>query len=207
VNQDIAYSSESALVAAPQRQRLRAPLPNAPCINLDSIGSAGRQKLEACIAQRFDQQYNARINQFMPYLLSLTESSQLGAVVGMRLAGESELFLQRYLDAPVEQAISRVFQQPIDRAQVVEIGNLAATVPGTASVLFAVLATVLHQAGIRWVVCTATPQVKAMLDNMQFPSRTICTAVGRWNNYRAATGRRWPDRLVDIGCCNAAGLY
>ena len=170
------------------------PLPRSLSVDLDPANSAGRQKLETCIASKFDQQYHAEISHFLPYLLSLSESDQLDAVVGIALAGKSELFLERYLDAPVEQAISRVLQTPVDRGQVVEIGNLAAAVPGTASLLFGVLATVLHRAGVRWVVCTATPQIRAMLKSLQFPAHTICNAeatamgeqAGEWGDYYAS---------------------
>lgn len=175
MNQVNAYNtSPTACTIRPSRRLAR--LPKALSIGLDSTASEQRQDLEACIATKFDQQYHAQINHFLPYLLSLSESNDLGAVVGMRLARESELFLERYIATRVEQAISQVFRTPIDRDQVVEIGNLASVVPGTAPILFAVLATVLHEAGYRWVVCTATPQVRAILNKMQFPWQSICTA-------------------------------
>ena len=170
------------------------PLPRPLSVDLDPIHSAGRQKLEACIADKFDQQYHAEINHFLPFLLSLSESGQLDAVVGIQFAGNSELSLERYLDAPVEQAISRVLRAPVDRGQVVEIGNLAAAVPGTASLLFGVLATVLHRAGVRWVVCTATPQIRTMLKSLQFSAHAICDAdaaamgeqADEWGDYYAS---------------------
>jgi len=179
---------------ASQIRRLPVSLQRNLAIDLEPMNSAGRQELEACIARKFDQQYSAHVNQFLPYLLSLNESDLLGAVVGIRPAGESGLFLERYLDGPVEQAISRVMRQPIDRGQVVEIGNLASALPGTASILFAILATILHRAGIRWVACTATPQVQAMLRKMHFTSHRICSAeaaalgdqADEWGNYYAS---------------------
>lgn len=193
MNQVNAHNEQSA-TTRPRRSRRTAHLSTALSVGLDPVDSSERQELEACIAQRFDQQYDARIRHFLPYLLSLKESDQLGAVVGMRLAGQAELFLERYLDSSVEQAISRVVRQPIDRGQVVEIGNLASALPGTASVLFAILATVLHRAGIRWVACTATPQVQAMLQKMQFSTHRICSAdaaalgdqADEWGNYYAS---------------------
>ena len=59
------------------------PLPRSLSVDLDPIHSAGRQKLETCIADKFDQQYHAEISHFLPYLLSLSESEQLDAVVGI----------------------------------------------------------------------------------------------------------------------------
>ena len=146
------------------------------CIGLDSVESADRQRLEACIARRFDRQYGAKLQHFLPYLLSLNDSAQLDAVVGVRLAGDSPLFLEQYLDTRIEQAISSAVHAPVDRGQVVAIGNLAAVIPGTASLLFALLAIVLDRAGVRWVACTATPQVQVMFDKLNFATHTLCQA-------------------------------
>jgi hypothetical protein len=48
------------------------------------------------------------------------------ATLGTRGADEGPLFLEVYLDRPVEQVLSLAYDRPIDRAQVVEIGCLAA---------------------------------------------------------------------------------
>ncbi len=187
-------------------------LPGCPKIQLDPADSAGRTALEQCIAQRFARQYGARIDHFLPFLLSLRTSGQLGAVAGLRLARQSELFLEQYLAQPVEQAISRVFRTPVDRSQVVEVGNLVSIAPGTASMLFGILAVLLNEAGIRWVVCTATPQVKALLDKLQFPTQIICAAdpqlLGNqgqdWGSYYASR----PQVIVgdaQLAAANAAG--
>jgi len=172
----------------------RAPTSRPLSLSLDDVNSAGRQELEAFVAGKFEHQHGARIDHFLPYLLGLRRSDRPGAVVGLRPADESELFVERYLDVPVEQAISQAFMTPVDRLRVVEIGNLAASMPGTACALFAVLAIVLHQAGFRWVVCTATPQVMTMLNRIQFPSRVICEAdaaclgddASSWGDYYAS---------------------
>ncbi|MDH4125385.1 MAG: thermostable hemolysin [Gammaproteobacteria bacterium] len=191
MNQRNLHIAEPAFATVPASRACPSPLQYS--IDLKSAHAVGRQELEACVAGKFDEQHQARIQHFLPYLLSLGTSGRLGAVVGIRLAAESELFLERYLDSRVERAISRVVKAPVDRHQVVEIGNLAAAVPGSASLLFALLATVLDRAGIHWVVCTATPQVRSMLNRMQFPSHTICAAeaaalgseAGDWGNYYA----------------------
>jgi hypothetical protein len=116
---------------------------------------------------------------------------QPGAIAGLRFAGCSALFLEHYLDRPVEQAVARRFHEPVDREQIVEIGNLVSMLPGAASMLFAVLPGLLDAAGVRWVVCTATPRVHGMLEGMGFPSKTICAAdpsvlgdgVESWGSY------------------------
>jgi hypothetical protein len=187
-------TAKSVRTAMPARRRQSTRLPQHFSVALDCADSAGRGQLEACIARRFDQKYGARIQHFLPYLLSLHERARLDAVVGIRLAAESELFLERYLDERVEQAISRTVRTPVDRDQVVEIGNLASAIPGTASLLFGVLAITLDRAGVHWVACTATPQVQAMLDELNFPAYTLCEAraallgdqADQWGDYYAS---------------------
>jgi hypothetical protein len=185
--------------------------PGALTIALDSPDSDGRAALEACIADTFARRYDARIGHFLPFLLSLNVSSQLGAVTGLRLAAQSPLFLEQYLDGAVEQAISRAFGTPVDRAQIVEVGNLASATPGSAALMFALLPIILHEAGIRWVACTATPQVQSMLDRLGFPSRKICTANAdvlgderaNWGSYYDSR----PDVIVgDVECAAARAL-
>jgi hypothetical protein len=150
--------------------------PEHPTLRLASANSPDRVALERRIAGKFAHQFGARVEQFLPYLVSLTVAGELGAVAGLRPARNTDLFLEQYLGSPVEQAISQALLTPVDRAQVVEIGNLASVAPGAASLLFGVLPTLLAEAGLRWVVCTATPQVRAMLDTLGFPTRTICAA-------------------------------
>jgi hypothetical protein len=173
------YDSTQTLAAlAPVAQPRIFPVarPCSPDISLEPADSAGRSKLEACIADRFNRQYGARIEEFLPFLLSLNVADRLGAVIGLRLAATSPLFLEQYIDTPVEQAVSKVFGTPVDRAQIVEIGNLASAAPGSAALMFGLLPAILREAGIRWVVCTATPQVRVMLKKVDFATRTICVA-------------------------------
>jgi len=155
--------------------------------------STERQALETSIRRKFERSYGAQLTHFLPSLVRLHRCGELGAVVGVRAASKATLFLEQYTDRRIEQFIAGAYHTPVDRDQVVEIGNLAAVVPGLAYTLFAVLASLLNKAGFRWVACTATPQVEAMLARMQFSSRTICSAdptrlkegSSSWGNYYA----------------------
>ncbi|MFT5400784.1 MAG: hypothetical protein ACI8XW_003595 [Gammaproteobacteria bacterium] len=166
-------------------------LPRSRSKRLVSVGSVGAQSLslalvgkqspnrravELSIMQKFERTYGAHLEHFLPDLIGLEISGELGAVVGMRSARDNDLFLEQYLDQPVEQAVAGAFMTPVDRDSIVEIGNLAANVPRLAYSLFAVLATVLSRAGYRWVACTATPQVASMLTRMNFSAAAICRA-------------------------------
>lgn len=161
---------------ATRADRARARTAEAVQLRLDEACSDERCTLEAQIAERFANQYSARLSHFLPLLLSLRQNEYLTTVVGLRPAGREDLYLERYLDSPVEQAVSRVAQVPVERDALVEIGNLVSVKRGASYLLFAVLATTLHRAGFQWVVCTATRQIQAMLGDMGFRSMRICKA-------------------------------
>ncbi len=138
--------------------------------------SDSRCSLESQIAERFANKYNAQIAHFLPLLISLKMTGKLTSVVGLQVARDSSLFVEQYFDAPVEQMVSGAVNTPVDRGSIVEIGNLAAIENGKSSLIFGLLAMTLYRAGLRWVVCTATPQVQAILASMGFKTETICRA-------------------------------
>lgn len=159
-----------------QRPARPVARPDRPALRLEIAGAPDRILLERRVAAVFARQHQARIEHFLPLLLSLDLAGQSGAIAGLRCAGRARLFLEQYLDVNVEQAVSRCFREPVDRKQVVEIGNLVSMLPGAATMLFAVLPQLLDDAGIRWVTCTATPQVRSMLHKLGFSTKTLAAA-------------------------------
>ncbi|MFK7954482.1 MAG: thermostable hemolysin [Lysobacterales bacterium] len=167
----------------------RAPL----ALNFDNQHSPHRTMLERTISERFEATYDAKLEAFLPYLLSLSRDNKINAVLGMRLASEERLFLEQYLDLPIEQCVSRAYRSPIDRSTIVEIGNLAANVASATPALFAVLVSALQAAGYRWLVCTATVQVEAILQKLNFSTETL----GQANPDRLLTGQSSWGRYYD----------
>lgn len=138
--------------------------------------SPERHRIESYIAENFRARYGARIEHFLPELLAVQSSGELCGAVGLQRARHNTLFLEQYLKAPVEQAISHGFHRPVDRAKVIEIGNLVATRSGGSYLLFAVLATVLYQLGNHWMIFTATEQVERIIQKMGFVPLVLCEA-------------------------------
>lgn len=62
---------------------------------------------------------------FASYVAAGREPDRLAAL-GYRRASEGSVFLESYLDAPVEAEVSRVLGRLIARSAIVEIGNFAA---------------------------------------------------------------------------------
>ena len=62
---------------------------------------------------------------FNEYFAAGREPDRLAAL-GYRRAGEEPVFLETYLDSPVEAEVSRAFGRHVARSAIVEIGNFAA---------------------------------------------------------------------------------
>lgn len=136
------------------------------------------------------------------------DASSQTAALGYRSAADAPLFLEAYLDAPIEQAVSDRLGCRFDRADIVEIGCLASNSPVALIQLWHEIATTLD-ARHRVVAATVTATVRRLLDRVGVPLVEIARAdVGR-----VADGARWgryydDDPRVCIGVIaeGAAGL-
>jgi hypothetical protein len=122
--------------------------------------SAGeRGSLERFIAERFHLVYGARVAHFCAQLVGVRDANgrwQAGA--GYTAAGSGELYLEHYLDTPVEAALARAAGRRVERKLVAEIGNLAAY-PGMGRALIPALGRHLYALGFRWVAFTGTREL------------------------------------------------
>ncbi|WP_423141723.1 thermostable hemolysin [Parablastomonas sp. CN1-191] len=63
---------------------------------------------------------------FSSYLVA-ERSGEPAAALGFNRCGDEALFLERYLDRPIELAATEALGRPVERGQIVEIGNFAST--------------------------------------------------------------------------------
>lgn len=151
----------------------------------------GRAAVESYIAATFRAQYGARVDHFLPLLLTLEDGGAIVAAVGIRFADGAPLFVEHYLDRPL---LVELAQRGIAHRAVVEIGNLVSTRPGSSQLLFVLLANLLHALGCDTGVFTATAQVRRLLARIECPLQPLCVADGRrlgadlqhWGTYYAA---------------------
>lgn len=122
--------------------------------------TAAQQAAIDFIRRRFSLAHQARVSHFMPQLFGLqSEDGSLHGAAGCRRADSGALFLERYLDVPIEQAIFERSGIQVERHQIVEVGNLAAEGAGTARTLIVKLTRQLALQGFRWVTFTGTQEV------------------------------------------------
>jgi len=116
-----------------------------------------RLSLQTFIADTFRKTYSAEIHHFCDVLVGCRgKDGQWLAALGYTALVGRKGFLQQYLDAPVEYEIAARLQLPVRRADIVEVGNMAATHTGAARALIVGMTRHLHERRYRWVVFTAT---------------------------------------------------
>lgn len=116
-----------------------------------------RPVVEAFVAERFRIEYGAELYHFMPMLLALYDAGgRLVGAAGYRLAGDEALYLEQYLDSPIEITIQRECGLLLPRSAIVEVGNLGAITPGGARHLIREVTDYLYDLGQTWVSFTAT---------------------------------------------------
>jgi hypothetical protein len=155
---------------------LRRTLYPGPRFELLAARDLLRDEAEHYVAERYQAAYHAELQHFLPYLLTMRCLGSLSGVAGMGPATAQQLFLERYLSAPIEQVLATRSGQGVARANLVEIGNLAADQRGASHLLFVLFSAVLHRAGYRWLTFTATRALRNNLQKLGFPLLTLAAA-------------------------------
>ncbi|KXG79455.1 thermostable hemolysin [Pseudomonas mosselii] len=118
-------------------------------------GDPSRADLEQFIHACFAAVHQANVQHYLPELLALHDShGRLIAAAGMRPASQGPVFLERYLDVPLETAVSQVAGISLDRTCIVEVGNLASLSAGSARIMIIAVTWLLANRGLEWVTFT-----------------------------------------------------
>lgn len=139
-------------------------------------GSPRRAVAESFIRGVFARRYGARVTAFAPNLLLLEQAGRVIAATGWRAASDDSLFLERYLDRPIERAMAELADQPVSRERIVEVGNLAAEKSGSSVHIILKLAEFLHGLGYEWVVFTATRELIGIFSRLGLPLLALAPA-------------------------------
>lgn len=122
-------------------------------VHLD--GDPRRVALEHFIHQCFATVHQADVQHYLPELLALHDShGRLIAAAGIRPASTGPLFLERYLQMPLEAAVSQTIGNPLERACMVEVGNLASLTAGSARIMIIAVTWLLATHVFQWVAFT-----------------------------------------------------
>ena len=165
------------------------------------IGAASprREEAEQFIRSVFLRHHAAQVNSFAPSLLLIEAQDRVLAAAGWRGAGQQPLFLERYLDDPVEVLLERLTGQRLSRDHVVEVGHLASEKPGSSLHVIVALARHLAQSGYEWVVFTATCELVRIFTRLGLPLLALAKAdPARLGDEAAAWGRYYDTQPIVV---------
>lgn len=142
-----------------EHRSTRSAVPTHIGLSIDQ--DEGRLEAERFVQEIFYRLHNAQVTQFMPILMDLrNDAGKLLGVLGLREAVGAGLFLERYLDQPVEQALSIALNETVSRDDIVEVGNLAVASSGGGRWLITALTSFLYAMQRGWVVFTCGPTLR-----------------------------------------------
>jgi hypothetical protein len=158
------------------------------------IATPGDHQFEA--ACRFSQEqygkhFSCELNQFYPSMFCLYKDGVLVACCGFRRASDERLFLEQYLDQPIEEVITLATGQRLERQDIVEIGGLAVLNRDEGLAFMVRLAPQFLALGFSHATCTVTVPVRKCLNKLGIASVYLAEAA--------------PERVAQTG--NAWGRY
>lgn len=164
--------------AGPSSQDVEETASPAPHFACHGVGDPARPRVEEFIRRVYDERYGARVRQFAPVLVSLSDGADPDAPVlaaaGYRVATQP-LFLEHYLDVPIEHALAVDAARP-PRERIVEVGHLAAVRAGEGRRLILRLAQHLAGLQVEWVVSTLTEELRHLFTRMGVVPRALGAA-------------------------------
>ena len=186
-----------------------ASSPEVPALEFSTHDRGNAKEVQRYIATVFRINYGAQLSEFMPLLVSLRLADRLTAALGLRGAAGGRLFCEQYLDHRVENCVEAVFGQPVQRGRILEMGNLVASNPGHAALLYTLVGAAMYEAGVDYLVFTANRAVRLSLKRSGLASVPIAaadrnrldTTGGDWGSYYNGDPR---VMLGDVGAAMKA---
>jgi hypothetical protein len=142
------------------------------------------------IRERYAAVHGASPEVDYPHHCTILDGGDAIATLGYRHGDEGRLFVETYLDAPVEVVLSERLGRPIDRAAIVEIGAHASRRPAATMALWLRAANELQdQAEI--AVAVLTGPIRDMFGRIGLPIQIVeksdpgrvAAGSGQWGRY------------------------
>ena len=138
---------------------------------------AKRRELEFFIAENYKKIHQAKISYFADNLFGCHDGEQFMASLGITfLVDRHHGFIEEYLDEPAEQAIAKIYKQPIAREQIVELGNLSSVVPGSTRKVIEKISPELKKRNVNWAIFAINVPVLNAFHKAGLEPKFICEA-------------------------------
>ena len=144
---------------------------------LGPLSGSAREPVEAFIEAAYRRAFSGRPCHHFPILVSLRAANgELQAAAGIRRASQEPLFLEQYLDLPIEFIVSQRAGATIGRHAILEIGSLASSSPKASTEHFKAIAKFSANEGCSIAVATMTRQLRRKFARFQIPLFVLAPA-------------------------------
>lgn len=189
----------SSLASAPMLTAARHRLSredSASNVVLVYPGSESYETLADHISTVYQTKFGAEIEVTYQLLMGLMadHGEPPLSALGIRSAGGGPLFLERYLDQPVEQQLAALFGETLERSEIAEAGNLASSGNNSILLLLYFLSIHLEVCGTRVIIFTGTSLLRRYLGSLGLyparlapadPARLGAGEADNWGSYYA----------------------
>lgn len=164
---------------------------------------ADRVEVEAFIQNIYGREYGAHIAHFAPQILCRTGvDGDIHCAAGLRLPGDG-FFSERYLDEPVEAALSRASGQQVRREEVFEVTTLASHSPREISAFIDDIITFGARHGLSWCFFTLTRRLSLLVHRRHLAPLLLAAADPARIPDAATWGRYYETEPKVFGVCGA----
>ncbi len=194
-----------------------SPIGPLQIVAVDATPSPLRWRMEAFVRDGYRTRFDARVASLLPQLLGATDrSGTLRAVIGFGAGTRSPLFLEQYLDAPIEDAVTRVAGRSVRREQILEVGNLVTDPTRVApAFLQAFVLWTTSFTSAEWLAFTGTRPLRVLLARLGADLRELAVArperliqgAEDWGAYYAHQPRVMAVSLASLLPCVDAALF
>jgi hypothetical protein len=171
-------ASTSNRSTQPLSELLRQPLSKGS--DVSAVHAAALKMIQT----QYQKHFHCQLQHSLPYSLSqlahedsqASQHSPILACTGYQPAADGALFLEQYLDEPVEDCLQRLTHVTVSREQIVEIGGFAVTNKRHALPFMLQLAPTLVELGFKTVICTVTRPMQRCLRKLGIVSTRVADA-------------------------------
>ncbi|HEY1980272.1 MAG TPA: thermostable hemolysin [Xanthobacteraceae bacterium] len=167
-----------------------------------------RSVVEFEIQRVYLKRYGAVLDSFAPTLAAeLTQAGEVECAAGIRF-GREPLFLECYLDRPIEQILEDRLCFEAERSRIVEVCHLAGAGPGSSLTFVRKLIALLQGMGAEWAIFTATRPLRHLLRR----SGLFLVELGAATVQLVPEPEKWgtyfehDPRIMAVGARTASGL-
>lgn len=179
-------------------------------------GDTLRYAAEAFIRTVYFVQYGALLQTFPSRIFALlNDSRQIVCAAGVR-SQDDGFFSERYLDSPIEQALSAASKRTIGRGEIFEVTTFASRAPRETPAFIELLGSFGELNGFVWSFFTLTSRLHRLVERLGHPLIHLADADyrripdhERWGTYYASEPKVFAiasPRLA-LDCKDRQGCY